>query len=529
MHKAGAGHVGGPLSATDLLISLYFAELRIDPDRPEWPDRDRFILSKGHSSIGLYSVMAMRGYFPIEELETFDQIDSRLQGHPDMTRLPGLDMSTGSFGQGLSPGVGMAIGARLSGKDFRTWVMLGDGEIQEGQIWEAAFTAVAIRPRQPRRHRRLQPAAPVRLAQGGEPGNYPRTNPIDDPAAKFRAFGWRTVECNGHDYAEIRDAFAVAKETGHGPCCIVAHTIKGKGVSFMEGDHLWHAKAPEQSHLDDAMRELFPDRSVESRSTLMTATTALTATLPLLGAQEVPMRDAWGQAMADLANEYPDLVVLDGDLANSTRADIFADAHPDRFFEMGIAEQNMIGVAAGLATVGYVPWISTFAAFVAKRALDQIRVVVAQPHLNVKLCGSYSGILTSKTGKTHQSVEDIAIFRAMPGVTTIVPADVVELRTAMRAMMENPGPGLPSPDQGREPGDLRGRLPVRDWQGPPASGWRRCRDRQHGSSDRSGAGGGGHVGGRRHRCLRATHPHNQAPRPGSDCRAGRSDRRDRHR
>jgi transketolase len=152
------------------------------------------------------------------------------------------------------------------------------------------------------------------------------------------------------------------------------------------------------------------------------------------------MRDAWGQAMADLANEFPELVVLDGDLANSTRADIFAEARPDRFFEMGIAEQNLIGVAAGLATVGYVPWVSTFAAFVAKRALDQIRVVVAQPHLNVKLCGSYSGILTGKTGKTHQSVEDIAIFRAMPGVTTIVPADVVELRAAMRAMMENPGP-----------------------------------------------------------------------------------------
>ena len=139
------------------------------------------------------------------------------------------------------------------------------------------------------------------------------------------------------------------------------------------------------------------------------------------------MRDAWGQALAELANEYPELVVLDGDLANSTRADIFAEAHPDRFFEMGIAEQNMIGVAAGLATVGFVPWISTFAAFVAKRALDQIRVVVAQPHLNVKLCGSYSGILTGKTGKTHQSVEDIAVFRAMPGVTTIAPADGDEL------------------------------------------------------------------------------------------------------
>jgi len=164
------------------------------------------------------------------------------------------------------------------------------------------------------------------------------------------------------------------------------------------------------------------------------------APLPLAGAKQVPMRDAWGEALVELAGPYPDLVVLDGDLANSTKADTFAAAVPDRFFEMGIAEQNMLGVAAGLATVGYVPWISTFAAFLAKRALDQIRVVIAQPHLNVKMCGSYSGILTGKTGKTHQSVEDIAIFRAMPGVVTIVPADVVELRSAMTVMMETPGP-----------------------------------------------------------------------------------------
>ncbi len=152
------------------------------------------------------------------------------------------------------------------------------------------------------------------------------------------------------------------------------------------------------------------------------------------------MREAWGNALVELAAEYPELLVLDGDLANSTRADIFAAAVPDRFFEMGIAEQNLIGVAAGLATLGYVPWISTFAAFLAKRALDQIRVVVAQPHLNVKLCGSYSGILTGKTGKTHQSVEDIAIFRAMPGVVTIAPADANELRAAMRAMMQDENP-----------------------------------------------------------------------------------------
>ena len=160
----------------------------------------------------------------------------------------------------------------------------------------------------------------------------------------------------------------------------------------------------------------------------------------LAGADQVAMRDAWGQGLVDLGAVHPDLVVLDGDLANSTKADLFAAAHPDRFFELGIAEQNMLGVAAGMATVGYVPWISTFTAFLAKRALDQIRVVIAQPGLNVKLCGSYSGILTGKTGKTHQSVEDLTIFRAMPGVVSIAPADAVELRSAMEAMMTTPGP-----------------------------------------------------------------------------------------
>lgn len=155
---------------------------------------------------------------------------------------------------------------------------------------------------------------------------------------------------------------------------------------------------------------------------------------------EIALRDAWGQGLSELATHHPNLVVLDGDLANSTKADIFAASHPDRFFEMGIAEQNMLGVAAGLATTGYVPWISTFAAFLAKRALDQIRVVIAQPSLNVKMCGAYSGILTGKTGKTHQAVQDLTVFRAMPHVVTIAPADAIELRKAMAVMMDDDRP-----------------------------------------------------------------------------------------
>jgi len=167
---------------------------------------------------------------------------------------------------------------------------------------------------------------------------------------------------------------------------------------------------------------------------------AVTELRPLADAPSVAVRDAWGNNLVTLAARYPDLVVLDGDLANSTRADIFAAAVPDRFFEMGIAEQNLLGVAAGMATCGFVPWTSTFTAFLTSRAHDQIRVVIAQPHLNVKLCGSYSGLLTSKTGKTHQSVDDLAVFRAMPGVSVIAPADANELAAAMRSMMETDGP-----------------------------------------------------------------------------------------
>lgn len=253
IHHAGAGHLGGPMSAADLLVALYFDQMDIDPERPDWPERDRFILSKGHSSIALYTVLALRGYFPVAELMTFDAAHSRLQGHPDMHALPGLEMSTGSLGQGLSPGAGMALGARLRHLPFRTWVMLGDGEIQEGQIWEAAFMAARYR---------LDNLTVILdyngLPQFGWPqeGGYTRDVPIDDPGAKFRAFGWHVIECDGHDQASIREALDAAKAVEGLPTCVVAHTVKGKGISFMEGEYTWHAKVPTDEHLTTAIAEL---------------------------------------------------------------------------------------------------------------------------------------------------------------------------------------------------------------------------------------------------------------------------------
>ena len=253
IHHAGAGHLGGPLSATDLLVALYFDRMRIDPRDPDWPERDRFILSKGHSSIALYTVLALRGYFPVEELMTFDAAHSRLQGHPDMHALPGLEMSTGSLGQGLSPGAGMALGAKVRGLGFHTWVMLGDGEIQEGQIWEAAFMAARYR---------LDNLIAILdyngLPQFGwpHPEGFTRSTPIDDPGEKFRAFGWHVVECDGHDQASIREALDAARAFTGQPVCVVAHTVKGKGVSYMEGDFNWHAKVPSNEQLADALAQL---------------------------------------------------------------------------------------------------------------------------------------------------------------------------------------------------------------------------------------------------------------------------------
>lgn len=252
---AHGGHLGGPLSAIDMLIALYFRVLRIRPDEPDWPDRDRFVLSKGHSSIAQYTALAMRGYFPVAELSTFDAIDSRLQGHPDMTVTPGIDISSGSLGLGFSGACGIALGARAAGKDFATYVMVGDGECNEGVIWEGAHTA--------ERYRLDNLIAIIdhnKLQQFGWRGNtvavrlppYTGSQLVD----RWSSFGWRVFEMDGHDMTDILSTLDQARAHEGGPVAVVAHTVKGKGVSYMENDFKWHSRVPTEEELEIAMREL---------------------------------------------------------------------------------------------------------------------------------------------------------------------------------------------------------------------------------------------------------------------------------
>ncbi len=247
-YRAGCGHPGGALSCADLLAALYFAIMKVDPGRPDWEDRDRFVLSKGHAAPALYGVLAEKGFFPVEEIQRLRQVDSFLQGHPDMKSVPGVDMSTGSLGQGISAAVGMALAGRLDRKGYRVYVVLGDGELEEGQVWEAAMCAA---------HYKLDNLTAF-IDHNGLQIDGPITEvmsplPIDE---KFRAFGWEVLTTDGHDFSQIVDVVDRAKAARGKPTAIILETIKGKGLSYMENKVEWHGMAPDEELRDRGIEEL---------------------------------------------------------------------------------------------------------------------------------------------------------------------------------------------------------------------------------------------------------------------------------
>ena len=246
--RAASGHIGGSFSAMDILTELYFEEMRIDPAAPRAPGRDRFVLSKGHCTPALYSILALRGYFPEKDLELFRSIKGHMSGHPDMAHVPGVDMSTGSLGQGISAAVGMAIAGKLDGAPYRVYALLGDGEVEEGEVWEAAMSAAKYG---------LDNLCAIVDVNGlqidGRTADVMPSEPLD---AKFAAFNWHVIKVDGHDFDALRAAFAETRQVKGQPTVLIAKTVKGKGVSFMENDAGWHGKAPNAEQYEKAMAEL---------------------------------------------------------------------------------------------------------------------------------------------------------------------------------------------------------------------------------------------------------------------------------
>jgi transketolase len=251
IYEAGSGHPGGSLSAVEIISTLYFDKMRVDPKHPGWGDRDRFVASKGHCAPTLYAVLAEKGFFPKAELNTFRRINSKLQGHPDMLKTPGVDMSTGSLGHGVSVGIGMVLGGRLSQKDFYAYVLVGCGELNEGQIWEAAMAAM--------KYRLDHLIVFLDYNRYQLDGGMDEIMPLGDVSARWESFGWNVIEINGHEPEEISDAIDQAKKVKGRPTIVLAHTIKGKGVSFMENTHVWHGRKISKEEYEKAVSELTED------------------------------------------------------------------------------------------------------------------------------------------------------------------------------------------------------------------------------------------------------------------------------
>ena len=437
---AGSGHPTTCCSAAEIMAALFFAEMRFDAADPHNQDNDRFILSKGHAAPILYAAWAELGVISRESLLTLRRLDSDLEGHPT-PRLPWVDVATGSLGQGLCAAIGCALNARRISSDYRTYVLLGDGESAEGSVWEAAHAAA---------HHGLDSLCAITDVNGlGQSGPTQWQHDMDAYASRWAAFGWHTVVVDGHDVAAVlaalRDAGAV---TGR-PTMILARTIKGKGLSAIEGKEGWHGKTLKKGEeTDRAIAELEAQLVPEDEPLLRPAARAsrerpapqraALAAPPYALGEVVATREAFGSAIARLGAADPRVVALDADVKNSTFSDRFEHAQADRFYQNFIAEQVMIGAAMGLAARGAIPFPSTFAAFLS-RAADFIRMA-AISHLNIKMAGSHAGVSIGEDGPSQMALEDLAMMRAQPNMAVLYPCDAVSTERLVEEMAYHPGP-----------------------------------------------------------------------------------------
>ncbi len=442
--EAASGHPTTCCSAADLVAALFFAEMRFDPTHPKHPLSDRFVLSKGHAAPLLYAAWAEAGHFPRAELMKLRTIGSDLEGHPT-PRLDFVDVATGSLGQGIAAAVGLALNARRIGSDYRTYVLLGDGETAEGSVWEAADVGAIDKLDN------LCAITDVNALGQSRPTMW--QHDMDAFARRWSAFGWHPIVIDGHDMNAILDAYAEARRIKGRPTMILARTIKGKGVSFVEGRNGWHGKPFKKGEeLDRALAELERQFVAEPESVNLALTIPTPPPAPppavegpkaipppayAAGAQ-VATREAYGEAIAKLGVADARVVALDADVGNSTYSEKFEQAAPERFYQNFIAEQVMVGSAMGLAARGAIPFPSTFACFLS-RAADFIRMA-AISNVSIKVAGSHAGISIGEDGPSQMALEDLAMFRAQPNFTVLYPCDAVSTERLVHAMAYHPGP-----------------------------------------------------------------------------------------
>jgi transketolase len=442
LYAAGSGHAGGTLSIMDITAALYLRVADHDPGNPSWAERDRIIWSTGHKAPSLYLGLAFAGFCPVEDVALLRKLSSAYQGHPHWLKLPGIEVSTGSLGQGLSIAVGVALAGKLNHKSFKTFCIMGDGEQQEGQIWEAAMEAS---------HHKLDNLIGIvdcnRLQIDGKVSEVMNVEPLED---KYRSFGWRVIQIDGHDMQQVVDALETAK-VSTGPVVILAETVKGKGVSFMENVAGWHGRSPNLEEMQKGLAELGIAKKIPVQRLLDKAKAyqaevdaKLAAKLPkfyhnswwnsgdTMKAKMEPTRMGFGQSLAENGDDER-VVCLGLDISGSITISQFYASKPERkerWISMGIAEQSATSAAAGLAKEGKLPVFGTYATFAAARNLDQIRTSICYGNFNVMIAGAHGGVSVGPDGATHQALEDLFAMCGLPNMSVVVPCDSVETRKA---------------------------------------------------------------------------------------------------
>lgn len=435
--EAGSGHPTSSLSAVEIMTTLFFAGyFKYDLKNPENPNNDRLIFSKGHASPLFYSLFAAAGAITEEEMRTFRKFGSRLEGHPTLN-FPFTEAPTGSLGQGLSIGLGMALNAKYLDKlPYKTYVLLGDSEMAEGSVWEALQIA---------NYYKLNNLIGIidanRLGQSRETLYGHNVEAI---SKRIAAFGWHTINIDGHSMDEIKKAFSEAQNVNDAPVMIVAKTFKGRGISFLENKDNWHGKALNTEQLQKALLDLGEiDKKIKGilkkPQIIQISKQSIGKIKPISYQPEelVATRKAYGEALVRIASKYPEVVVLDAEVSNSTFSENFKKSFPEKFFEMFIAEQNMVNAAMGLSKRGKIPFVSTFAAFLS-RAFDQIRMS-QYANSNIKFIGSHAGVSIGEDGSSQMGLEDIAMFRSLLNSVVLYPSDAVSAEKLVEEAVKHKG------------------------------------------------------------------------------------------